>query len=97
MLLLGLTPESAPQPLASSRDIRMPWESPAPPRAAPPVISAADVPRRQSSREVKMPWDSPGGPPPPATDAFAASIGDDKGLDEVILEYLSDDGEPEER
>ena len=42
-----------------------------------------------------MPWDPPG-PPAPATDAFAASLGDDKGLDEVILEYLSDDGETEE-
>src|SRR5436190_14656472 len=92
-------PEAPAQPLASSRDIRMPWETPSPPpRASQPVVAAAEVPRRQSSREVKdvkMPWDPPG-PPAPATDAFAASLGDDKGLDEVILEYLSDDGETEE-
>jgi hypothetical protein len=46
-----------------------------------------------------MPWDGPEGPRPssPETDAFAAALGDDKGLDEVILEYLSDDSEPEER
>ena len=53
---------------------------------------------RRSSLEVKMPWDPPGGEKPPAgTDAFAAELGDDKGLDEVILEYLSDDSETEER
>ncbi|HEY7375877.1 MAG TPA: hypothetical protein VIF57_27205 [Polyangia bacterium] len=90
-------PENAPQPLASSRDIRMPWETPGPTRGQQPVINAADVPRRQSSREVQMPWDPPAGRPPPASDAFAGGLGDDKGLDEVILEYLSDDGETEDR
>ena len=46
-----------------------------------------------------MPWDRTEGarPSSPDTDAFAAALGDDKGLDEVILEYLSDDSEPEER
>jgi hypothetical protein len=86
-------PESAPQPLASSSDIRMPWESP-PSRGQPIITNVA--PRRSSSMEVKMPWDPPGGRPAP-TDAFAAELGDDKGLDEVILEYLSDDSETEER
>jgi hypothetical protein len=91
-------PESAPQPLASSRDIRMPWETPSPPRPSQPVV-AAEAPRARVARsaEVHMPWDPPAGHPPAATDAFAAQLGDDKGLDEVILEYLSDDGEPEER
>jgi len=95
-------PESAPQPLASSREIRMPWETPGPPaaRSQQPVIAnppAAAGGRRQSSKDVKMPWDPPGGAPAAAKDTFAAEPGEDKGLDEVILEYLSDDGEPEER
>ena len=89
--------ENAPQPLASSRDIRMPWETPGPTRGQQPIISPADVPRRQSSRDVQMPWDTPAGRSPPASDAFAGGLGDDKGLDEVILEYLSDDGESEDR
>jgi hypothetical protein len=95
----AVAPDAAPQPLASSRDIRMPWESPAPPRAAQQPIVAAAPTRRQSSGDVKMPWDGPEGarPSSPETDAFAAALGDDKGLDEVILEYLSDDSEPEER
>jgi hypothetical protein len=87
------TPESAPQPLASSRDIRMPWETPSPSRAQQPV--AAAPPRRSSSHDVKMPWD-PEPAPTAAGGSFAAEQAD-KGLDEVILEYLSDDGEPEER
>jgi len=43
-----------------------------------------------------MPWDPPAATTRPigAPESFA---GDDKGLDEVILEYLSDDAEPEER
>jgi hypothetical protein len=95
----AVTPESAPQPLASSRDIRMPWETPERARGAPPVVTPAaeQSARRQSSREVKMPWDPPAGPAPATGDAFAGALGDDKGLDEVILEYLSDDGETEER
>ena len=77
----------------------MPWESPGPPRAAQQPIIAAAPARRQSPGDVKMPWDGPGGarPSSPETDAFAAALGDDKGLDEVILEYLSDDSESEER
>jgi len=87
--------ESAPQPLASASDIRMPWETPAPSRVQPIITNAAASSRRSSS-EVKMPWD-----PPPSrsgtSDAFTAGLGDDKGLDEVILEYLSDDSETEDR
>jgi hypothetical protein len=94
-------PESAPQPLASSREIRMPWETPGPsarPSGQQPIITNVPASPRRSSLEVKMPWDPPGGQKPPAsTDAFAAELGDDKGLDEVILEYLSDDSETEER
>jgi hypothetical protein len=76
-----------PQPLASSREIRMPWETPAPARAAVPVLPS-EQPVAAGTREVRMPWE--GGPPVP-TDSFAADLVNDKGLDEVILEYLSDD------
>ena len=40
-----------------------------------------------------MPWDPP--EPSPAKDSFAGDLVSDKSLDEVILEYLSDDAEPE--
>ena len=90
-------PESSPQPLASSRDIRMPWETPGPSRgsSAPPIVAAAEPPRVSSSRDVQMPWDPPS--PSASLDAFAAGLADDKSLDEVILEYLSDENETEER
>jgi hypothetical protein len=94
-------PDAAPQPLASSRDIRMPWEAPGPPSRSggqQPIITNVPASPRRSSLEVKMPWDPPGGDKAPvAKDAFAAELGDDKGLDEVILEYLSDDSETEDR
>ena len=97
----AVSPETAPQPLASSREIRMPWETPGPSSRSnsgqQPIITSAPAPSRRSGADVKMPWDPPGGKPPAGTDAFAAELGDDKGLDEVILEYLSDDGEPEDR
>ena len=90
-------PESSPQPLASSRDIRMPWETPGPSRvsSAPPIVAAAEPPRVSSGHEVQMPWDPPS--PSASLDAFAAGLADDKSLDEVILEYLSDENETEER
>jgi hypothetical protein len=93
----AVPPENA-QPLASSRDIRMPWETPGPTRGGQPIVpSAADASRRPNAADVRMPWDPPG-QPPPASGAFSGDgLGDDKGLDEVILEYLSDDSEPEER
>jgi hypothetical protein len=79
---------AAPQPLASSRDIRMPWETPAPARVVPP-LPAEPPPPAASAREVRMPWESAG--PPVPSDSFA--VVNDKGLDEVILEYLSDEPE----
>ena|SRR5665213_2470514 len=92
------TPESQPQPLASAREIRMPWETPAPTRVAPPPAAvqasaeggAAVVP----TGKIRMPWDSPIAAAP---EAFAAELVSDKSLDEVILEYLADDGETDER
>ncbi len=41
-----------------------------------------------------MPWDPPA---PAAGEAFSGELVSDKSLDEVILEYLADDGEQEER
>ncbi len=74
------------QPLASAREIRMPWETPAPRRVAQPAASApaAEAPRTTSGK-IRMPWDPPG--------AAAETFVSDKSLDEVILEYLADDNE----
>ena len=92
-------PEAQPQPLASARDIRMPWETPAPTRIAPApqtVVQtvAADGSTVSTSGKIRMPWDVPG---QSATEAFSAELVSDKSLDEVILEYLADDGETDER
>jgi hypothetical protein len=92
------TQEAQPQPLASAREIRMPWETPAPVRVAPPPAAvqasadggAAVVP----SGKIRMPWDVA---PAAAPEAFSAELVSDKSLDEVILEYLADDGETDER
>jgi len=90
--------EGQSQPLASSREIRMPWETPAPrmsqpvavPSAAKPV---ADAPVTATSGKIRMPWD----PSPSGGEAFSGGLVSDKSLDEVILEYLADDGETDER
>ncbi len=88
------------QPLASSREIRMPWETPGPTRMSQPVAvpagaqPIAEAPVSGSSGKIRMPWD----PPAPASgEAFSGGLVSDKSLDEVILEYLADDGETEER
>ena len=83
-------PESAPQPLASSRDIRMPWETPAPRRVAPSVQSAVPIAEPPTApgattAKIRMPWDTAGVPSQPVVS--------DKSLDEVILEYLADETE----
>ena len=59
----AVAPDSAPQPLASSRDIRMPWESPAPPRAAQqPIVAAAPARRHElRGRQDALGWTG-GGP-----------------------------------
>jgi hypothetical protein len=87
-------PEVAPQPLASSHDLQMPWETPGQPSpSSQPVVAAVPDPAPRLSRQIRMPWD----PPAPAApkDSFAGELVSDKSLDEVILEYLSDDAEPE--
>ena len=51
------------QPLASARDIRMPWETPAARRAAQVAASAAPVSEQapaSTSGKIRMPWDPPG-------------------------------------
>ena len=86
------------QPLASSREIRMPWETPAPRMSQPVAVPAAVPPVAEApvsaTGKLRMPWDpSPvaGGEP------FSGGLVSDKSLDEVILEYLADDGETEDR
>jgi hypothetical protein len=86
------------QPLASSREIRMPWETPGPTRMSQPVAvpvsvqPSADASVTGSAGKIRMPWD-----PTPTSEAFAGELVSDKSLDEVILEYLADDGETEDR
>jgi hypothetical protein len=92
------TPEAQPQPLASAREIRMPWETPAPTRIAPPPAMVQASPEGGSAvgptGKIRMPWDSPVAATP---EAFTAELVSDKSLDEVILEYLADDSETDER
>jgi hypothetical protein len=94
----GTDPQS--QPLASSRDIRMPWETPAPQRLSQPVTAAvpphpaAEASVAAPAGKIRMPWDPPA---PAASEAFSGELVSDKSLDEVILEYLADDGEGEDR
>jgi hypothetical protein len=92
------TQEAQPQPLASAREIRMPWETPGPTRVAPPPAAAQASAEggavSVSTGKIRMPWDSPVAAAP---EAFAAELVSDKSLDEVILEYLADDGETDER
>jgi hypothetical protein len=91
-------PEAPPQPLASAREIRMPWETPGPTRVAPvaqPVTQAAAASSTVNpSGRIRMPWDAPA---PAAPEPFAGDLVSDKSLDEVILEYLADDAETDDR
>jgi hypothetical protein len=87
--------ESPPAP--SAREIRMPWDAP----ASGPVDAA--IRARAPSAPSEM---TPTGravntdpalrtrtPAPPGEGAFSTNLPSDKSLDEVILEYLSDDAE----
>jgi hypothetical protein len=87
------------QPLASSREIRMPWETPAPRMSQPVAVPAAahpvaGAPVGATSGKIRMPWDPS---PPVGGEPFSGGLVSDKSLDEVILEYLADDGETEDR
>jgi len=93
-------PASELPPVPSTRDIRMPWDAPASgelasrtrtpgPSTDPALASRAEGPEGGSRAR-------PPGPPPeraPAESAFSTDLPNDKSLDEVILEYLSDDPE----
>lgn len=91
--------EGQSQPLASSREIRMPWETPGPQRISQPVAApgsaqpTAEAPVTTSGK-IRMPWDPPGSA---GSEAFSSELVSDKSLDEVILEYLADDGDGEDR
>jgi hypothetical protein len=88
-------PPPEPQPLASTRDVRMPWDAPL--RTRPPGAPT----ERTTAERTALGADAPGRtrtPTPPSEKtpserAFAADLITDKSLDEVILEYLSDDSE----
>jgi hypothetical protein len=79
--------EASPhQPLASAREIRMPWETPAsrrPTQVAAATSGAVDHVPPSATGKIRMPWDPPG----KGAEGFVS----DKSLDEVILEYLADD------
>jgi hypothetical protein len=87
--------EGAPSP--SAREIRMPWDAP----ASGPVDAAirARAPGAPSEltptgRAVNTdPALRTRTPAPPGEGAFSTNLPSDKSLDEVILEYLSDDAE----
>ena len=72
----------------------MPWETPGPTRVAPApqtvVPFTGNASPLTTSGKIRMPWDAA-----PATEAFSNELVSDKSLDEVILEYLADDGETE--
>ncbi|HEY6478286.1 MAG TPA: hypothetical protein VI456_17025, partial [Polyangia bacterium] len=78
--------EAQSQPLASSREIRMPWETPGPARISHPVMPAVAAPPVAEAQPVggtgklRMPWD----PPAPGAEAFSGDLVSDKSLDEVI-------------
>jgi hypothetical protein len=79
------------QPLASGRDVRMPWDT-TPMRGSPDASARTRAPSAPSER---TPRPAAPGERPPGERAFGADLVSDKSLDEVILEYLSDDAEPD--
>jgi hypothetical protein len=96
---------AAPPP--STRDIRMPWDAPstAPPAMrtrtpGPPAAMPERTPAERALGDAAMRPRAPGSAPAPAVSertpaerAFSSDLPSDKSLDEVILEYLSDDAE----
>jgi hypothetical protein len=84
----------------SARDIRMPWDGPA--GTAPPPAMRGRGPSEHTPTGRAMGSDAgsrtrtPAAAPSertPAERAFSSDLPSDKSLDEVILEYLSDDAE----
>jgi hypothetical protein len=94
-------PAEAP-PVASTRDIRMPWDAPSPGAAEPALRTRSPGPPTEHTPTGRLMGTDAGlrtrppGPPSertPAERAFSTDLPSDKSLDEVILEYLSDDAE----
>jgi hypothetical protein len=93
-------PAEAP-PVASTRDIRMPWDAPPAPGEPAPRTRTPGPPTdltptgRLVSPDAGARTRTPGPPSErtPAERAFSTDLPSDKSLDEVILEYLSDDAE----
>jgi hypothetical protein len=100
----GSGPHQAPPPAepgavpTSARDIRMPWDGPA--GTAPPMRGRGPSEHTPTGRamgtDAGLRTRTPGAVPSertPSERAFSADLPSDKSLDEVILEYLSDDAE----
>jgi len=95
-------PGEAP-PVASTRDIRMPWDAPSSPSAPSPGEPTARTrtpgPPTDLTPTGRLVSPDAGARPRPPSDrtpaerAFSTDLPSDKSLDEVILEYLSDDAE----
>jgi hypothetical protein len=95
----GSVPPAQAQAAASNRDVRMPWESPgASEQSSSGDDGKVDMPA-DSSGTIPLGMPAPGAQPlqargaSPSEKPFSADLVSDKSLDEVILEYLSDDGE----
>jgi hypothetical protein len=103
----GAHPAPAREPsdvTPSARDIRMPWDAPVPAsgpvettaRTRSPVPPSDHTPLGRALAPDGAARTRTPGPPSdrtPAERAFATDLPSDKSLDEVILEYLSDDAE----
>jgi hypothetical protein len=101
----GSHPAQPPSDITpSARDIRMPWDAPsgAPLDAPPPIrtrtpgVPSDHTPTGRamgSSAAIRTRSPVPPSERTPAERAFNADLPSDKSLDEVILEYLSDDAE----
>jgi len=94
------TPPPEPAPAPSARDLRMPWDAPASAEAAPrtrtPGPPAEHTPTsRALGSEAGSRARAAGAASEraPTESAFSSDLPNDKSLDEVILEYLSDDPE----
>ncbi|MDB4980212.1 MAG: hypothetical protein JWM82_964, partial [Myxococcales bacterium] len=91
--------DPATAPPSSARDVRMPWDggSQAPGAVRRPTGAPSEhTPQgRALGPDAALRTRTPGPPSErtPAERAFASDLSNDKSLDEVILEYLSDDAE----
>jgi hypothetical protein len=93
-------PPAEPSPAPSARDVRMPWDAPASGEPVPRAQTPSPPPEHTPTSRVMGSGPGlrtrPPGPPSertPTESAFSTDLPSDKSLDEVILEYLSDDPE----